>query len=49
MYLVRFDPGEKWTSRFYLGLVLFAMAGICLMLVPDGAIEALTGPVLVQQ
>ena len=49
MFLVRFDLGEKWTSRFYIGVALFAMAGICLMLVPDRAIEVVTAPILVLQ
>ena len=49
MYFTRFDPGEKWTSRFYFGVTLFAMAGILMMSIPDGAIEALTAAVLVQR
>ena len=45
MYQTQLIPGGKWAPRFYFYLTLLVMAGLCLMLIPDGAIEAVTGSI----
>ncbi|MCT8970546.1 hypothetical protein [Microbaculum marinisediminis] len=41
MHFDRFDTGAKRASCFYSFLTIVVMTGICLLLVPDAAIEAL--------
>ena len=41
MVVDRIDPDARRASFFYAVTLFLVMAGICLMLVPDGAIEAM--------
>jgi hypothetical protein len=38
----QFIPEGKWASHFYFYLTLVVMAGLCLALVPDGTVDAVT-------